>query len=301
MSGVLLIDGNSVGFSAHSTTKLTAGDQETQAIFGFIRTMRVLRESWPYKPIILWDGRSWRKDANADYKANRDKNAKMTAMRDAYKAQRPLISRACRGLGLTQVMAMNLEADDLAGIFTAKFKAKGLKVVLVTGDKDWLQLVDDGVIWYDFIRENKVTLGEFAEYTGYASPAAFVEGKALQGDTSDNIKGVGGIGAKGAESLLAEWGSVDAFLTAYELGKAGKLGKRLQEFADNTNGGIERFRENIRLMDLRGAYTPKPERLTVQSSSYNPDEFMRVCEELAFISIIKDFENWCQPFSKRAA
>lgn len=298
MSGSLLIDANSVGFASHNGTKLSAGDVETQAIFGMLRSVRnLVIERSGHRPILLWDGESWRKSASAEYKANRDDDPKAREMREAYKRQRPFMFKAMKAIGVTQVVAKNMEADDLAAIMTDRLVAKGENVVLVSGDKDWLQLVQPRVLWHDPIRVRDCSYRNFETTTGYANPRAFVEGKALQGDTSDNIKGVGGIGEKGAAKLLAEWGSVAAFVKAYRAGEVAKPGKRLKEFAENTNGGLQKFAENLKLMDLRSKHRPAPEGLKVIRSPIDLNAFGQLCGELAFHSILRDLDAWIKPFA----
>ncbi|OAB55683.1 hypothetical protein AY600_02065 [Phormidium willei BDU 130791] len=306
MDTLLLIDGNSVGFAAHASPRLHAAGMETQAVFGFMRTMRVLATTFRgAKPIVFWDGKSWRKEVSADYKANRDDNPKMKKQRDAYKAQRPHISRGLQKLGVTQMMAMNMEADDLIAITVRRFKGKR-RMVVISADKDLLQLVDRGVDWYDPIKENRVTHGDFAEYTGYANPQQFVQGKALHGDPSDNLKGVGGIGEKAAPLLLQEFGTVRDFIKRFrEEGEScipdslSRYRSKLIKFANNEDGGCDRFKENFRLMCLLSPETfgPKPEKLTRQQQPFDAEGFEDFCAELAFNSILKSFNDWTAPFN----
>lgn len=232
-SKTILVDGNSVGYAAHHATKLRSGDLETQAIFGFIRSMR--DQFWRHPTaglLVLWDGHAdWRYELHPDYKSNRDDSADKRREREAYKQQRPFIGRALQALGVTQMTAYDREADDLAGLMTHRMVLKGEEVDLMTGDEDWVQLLRKGVTWRDPRNHDKViTIDNLMDMTGYASPLAFLEGKALQGDTSDVISGVGGIGATGAPLFLAEHGSVRRFWQRCEAGEikpANKAQERL--------------------------------------------------------------------------
>ena len=119
----LLIDGNSIGHAANNGTPLHVGTQQVQAIFGFVRSMRALMGVYgALTPLVLWDGASWRKMQFPDYKANRDKEAtksyeiKAQAAKESFKKQVPAIRKALTLLGIDQIMAANMEADDLAGI-----------------------------------------------------------------------------------------------------------------------------------------------------------------------------------------
>ena len=97
MANTLLIDGNSIGHANHNATKLTVGEMQTQAIFGVVKSVRALAESYPgWNQLVLWDGKSaWRKQIYPDYKENRKaKDEKQQAHKDAYKAQSPFIRKA---------------------------------------------------------------------------------------------------------------------------------------------------------------------------------------------------------------
>jgi DNA polymerase I len=298
--GYCLVDANNIGFAAQMATKLTVGGRETQAIFGVIRTVRqiVAAHYHALDPILLWDGRSWRKDVFTEYKANRDDNPKMKLIRDGYRAQRADITRGLRCLGVPQLIAANMEADDLAGMLVRnKAHREGKKVLLISGDRDWLQLVGPRVSWHDPIRDVHITERNFTEVTGYATPRAFLEGKALQGDSGDNIPGVGGIGEKGAKELIAKHGSVAQFFAWFDvLVSDAELSKKFRDFGRNVTGGRDKFARNMQIMDLLPAAPPRPERLTLNRQPLCEEAFKDFCAELAFHSILKDFEDWIAPF-----
>jgi DNA polymerase-1 len=297
MSIYLLIDGNSVGFASHSSTRLTAGDQETQAIFGVLRTVRDLMVKFPGPPIVCWDGVSWRKHHFTGYKANRDDTPEKKAVRDAYKAQRGHIARGLTLLGVTQAAAANLEADDIIAMLTAKLRATDKRVMVVSGDKDLLQLVQDRVVWYDPIRDRRVTTSNFHDFTGFRTTHQFVQAKALQGDTSDNVPGVGGIGEKGAKDLIERFGSVPDFLNDWLTGTyTGKIPKRWAEFGDEDSPGRDAYRRNMELMDLRSNAVPKPIGLKMRRKSLDREGFVAFCEEFSFQSILKDLDRFLEPF-----
>jgi len=299
MKHYLIIDGNSIGFAAHNTTVLTVAGKQVQAIFGFLRTVRKMVETYGSGGVlILWDGKSWRKEAYSFYKADRDKDPKIAAARAHYKTQRPSIARACKLLGLPQLFAPNLEADDLAGMLVPRAVAKGARVTMATGDQDWLQLVQPGVVWMDFVREKIVTTKNFQEFTGYVNAAAFLQGKALRGDSSDKIPGVGGIGEKGAAEMLEKWGSVEGFLEAFNGGKIEKPGKKLVTFATNAAGGVDNFHRNMEIMDLRSPAIPKPTKLHKTAKPLDEEGFTEFCAELAFHSILRELDKWLTPFKK---
>ena len=305
MAKALLIDGNAIGFASQMATKLTVGGREVQAIFGFIRTLRdVVEQFRGFEPLVLWDHRAqWRFDLYPDYKGNRERDAKMVEMKEKYKAQKPLIGRALYTLGISQLLVRGAEADDMAGLLTAKITGRGGKVVLCTGDRDWLQLMNENVVWFDPIRGQRVTAKNFSEFTGYATARQFLEGKALTGDASDNIKGVGGIGEKGAPEFLMQWGSVEEFFRRADAGELPpKLPKAWERFARNEcppRSDVpmrDAYRRNLKLMDLQSVPKPDPKLVKVTRGRFNPEAFRELCEELAFRSILLKFEQWIQPF-----
>lgn len=299
MSGTLLIDANAIGYSEHNATKLSSGGMQTQAIFGFTKKVSAFKEQFPdYRHLVLWDGKAqWRYDLYPGYKGNRESDQKKKESREAYKVQRPHIARILNALGIDQIRAHRDEADDLAGSFARDLTRKpDHKVVLVTGDGDWLQLVQPNVDWYDPRKDGKwVTHKDFTDKTGYLGARQFLEGKALQGDISDTINGVGGLGEKYAAELIAEHGSVEEFLKKVDAGYMPRL-KREQNLASPE--GREIFRRNMRLMNLIDAPKPNREDITIVRGRYDEAAFKELCARYAFHSILRGFDRFIQPFTK---
>lgn len=297
---ILLIDGNSIAHACHNSPVLTVGDMQVQAVFGFLRSLHGLLEHTPgrVQPIVLWDGRAqWRLDLFPAYKGNRKPlDAKQKAKKEAFKRQSPFIEKALQLLGVRQIRSPLLEADDLAGRLAPRLVQLGRQVTLVSGDRDWLQLVGESVTWLDPIRERKVDPDNFFEFTGFFTPEAFVQGKALQGDSSDNVPGVGGIGEKGAREFLAKWGSVEQFFQQYDAGAIPD--KELKKAHHNLASpeGRAAFERNLRLMDLRRSRKPEPDELVTDLGQPNPDGFLLLCERLAFASILRDPARFLRPF-----
>lgn len=222
----ILIDGNSIGYAAHHATKLSSGGMQTQAVYGFLRTVRELRIRNPLATIyVLWDGKAqFRYDLCPEYKIKRVADTpEKIADKEAYKAQIPFIKAALSALGVAQILSYIHEADDLAGILTNRIMSvPDQEILLASGDVDWVQLIRRGVRWQDLRDKNNekvITFENFVEKTGYKTPIAFLEGKALQGDSSDCIPGVGGIGEGTAPLFLAEHGSVGKFIKRCDSGE----------------------------------------------------------------------------------
>jgi 5'-3' exonuclease len=304
MTNYSLIDGNSLGHYYNNAKPLSIGEVQVQAIYYLLRGLRSHIASFQdYQPVVLWDGASWRKLMFAAYKDNRDKKEtkneiRMQEMKDAYKRQVPYIKKALRFLGIPQVSALNMEADDLGAILTDRYTKTGSKIILVTGDKDWLQLVSPGVVWKDFVNDRLVTVKNFEEFTGVKTVRQFVEVKALAGDMGDNVAGVGGIGQKGAIDFIKEYGSFGNFSNMAILDKTidlKKLPKKYRDLIENEDKAIT-FSRNLDLMDLRTTARPAAQHLEVDKGTPDADKLRQFCELLLFKSILKDFDEWISVF-----
>src|SRR5213080_5100474 len=188
-----------------------AQGRPTNAVYIFVTMLRkLLNDHKPEYIAASFDlpGRTFRDDLVADYKANR------TPMPDELAVQIPMVHAACEALGVPILTSERYEADDVIGTLAEKASAAGFEVAIVTGDKDFFQLVRDGIrvfnprdegTWYDAAGV-KEKLG--------VTPDQVVDVMALMGDTIDNIKGVPGIGEKGARELISTHGSLEALLAA---------------------------------------------------------------------------------------
>ncbi len=303
------IDGNSVGHAAqHGNSKggkrLVSGGHETTAIFGTLKSMhKLVRNLTSSQPIVLWDGRSWRYERFPDYKGNRTATAAMVAERERYKAQRREMFIGLHLLGLNQLVAGNMEADDLAAIMTRNSLAKGNMVTLITGDKDWIQLVEKGVVWADHKLDRKVTASNFHEATGFKTQRAFIDCKALAGDTGDNVKPNTGVGEDTAKNLFAVFDDADHFLrTPIDEVMAryqAHHGKKLYHGAVKFHGDPDaqaRFRWALEMMDLAHPTIPAPANLRSTRAPIDENGFADFCKRHAFLSILSDTKTFLRPF-----
>lgn len=317
MSNLMLIDGNSVGYYHNSGMRLSVGEQQTQAIFGFCKQQRNLAVTYhDYSPLVLWDGHAqWRYDmlpkteSHPGYKGDRDKDPKQAALREIYKSQKPMIQEMLKLLGVRQMVASTHEADDLAGYLANTYQSG--KILAVTGDKDWWQLVEENIEILDFANDRVISMDNFLDITGYYSGLEYLQGKALIGDTSDKIPPVGGIGEGTAPVFIAEHRSLLRFMesmpsvnvSSEEEQKA--LIKTLKAMPKSHinlayGGGIQRFARNIKLMNLRSVPKPAKENVTVIHSPFDAEGFRDFCERWSFMSILRDFENFISPFRRLA-
>jgi len=278
---LFLIDGNNQMYRAyHAIHGLTGPDgRSTNAVYGFITMLRkLITDQQPDLMAAAFDlkGPTFRHELSADYKATR------RPMPDDLVEQVPWVHEACEALGVPTVTHVGFEADDVIGTLTGQAVAAGMEVVVVTGDKDFFQLVSDQVrvfnprdegLWYD----DAGVVEKFG-----VRPDQVVDVLALMGDASDNVKGVPGIGEKGARALLSEFGSLDWLLEhADELPKK-KYRTALTEHADDARSSLELVR--IR-MDVPVPY--EPERYRYQG----PDRTrcFTLFSELGFRSLLSDF------------
>jgi DNA polymerase-1 len=214
---VYLIDGSSQMYRAYHAPVRTADGgllrnakgQPTNAVYIFVTMLRkLLNEHKPQYIAASFDlpGRTFRDDLAGDYKANR------APMPDELAVQIPMVHAACEALGVPIITSDRYEADDVIGTLALKAADAGFDAVIVTLDKDFFQLVRNGIrvfnprdegTWYDAAAV-KEKLG--------VTPEQVVDVLALMGDTIDNIKGVPGIGDKGARELIATYGSLENLL-----------------------------------------------------------------------------------------
>lgn len=302
MGKTLLIDGNSIGYANHSMNPLTVGGKQIQAVFGMTKQIRNLRQAFAGANIlVLWDGKAqWRYDLLPEYKSKREDDPKKVAMREAYREQRPIIGKMLKLVGIKQMVSSTHEADDLAGLFVKTLGANpDNEIVLITGDQDWLQLLRPNVSWYDPRNDGKwVTFKTFTDKTGFLTPEAFLQGKALAGDTSDTIPPVAyrGVGEKTAPVFLAEFGSVENFYRMVDSGEftpTKAVHKKLL-----TPEARAAFERNMRLMNLLNVEKPEPESVSIARGDFDEIGFKRFCEDLQFHSLLRDFSTFTRPFRK---
>lgn len=310
MRRFLLIDGLNITHAAQSSKKLTVGGTEVQAVYVFLRVMRdLVANSLSATPIVLWDGASWRNMVFPDYKIGREKNhtasyQKQQAEKEAAKHQIPAIKKGLTLLGVDQIRALNMEADDLAAIVGDRYAKRGDKVMLVSGDRDWIQLAGGNIAWFDPIRDRKVRKPEDIEQAAGFKVRTFkqyVEIKALMGDSGDSVPGVGGIGDKGAQEFMDKFGSWADFSNMALDGTldmsviSPRFRKAIQALADDEDKRIA-FSGNLRLVDLRHPARPAPINLTVTKGEPDLDRFRLFCEKLMFQSFLKNLEGWASGF-----
>ena len=245
---ILLIDGNSMANRAFYATMgrmmKTPTGISTNAVYGFFQIMfKTIEEENPDKIIVAFDISSSEKRTKifSEYKAGRHKTPEDLTM------QFPIIKELLRMMNIPIVQKDGIEADDILGAIAKKEGKKGNKIIILTGDRDYFQLVDINVN----IRYPKTIMGktEYITYDNYKineeyglTPEKLIEVKALMGDASDNIPGVKGIGEKTALKLIIQFGSLE----------------KIYEYIENSDGKeIAKATLNKLIQDKEMAYVSR--------------------------------------------
>jgi DNA polymerase I len=200
----------------------------TNAAFGVTNMLlKVLRERQPQYLALAFDSKAptFRHQEYPEYKAHRPPMPEELVM------QLPYIQKIIQGLNLPSLVMDGYEADDLIATLVREAREKGFEVEIVSGDKDLLPLVQEGVVVWDPMKDLRFDPEAIQEKYG-VSPAELVEVKALAGDASDNIPGVPGIGEKTALKLIARYHTLDNLLNHLEEIKEKGVRSKLAEHAD---------------------------------------------------------------------
>ena len=278
---VFLIDGSSQMYRAyHAIRGLTAPDgRPTNAVFGFVTMLRKLIAD--HRPALIaaaFDvrGPTFRNELAADYKANRP------PMPPDLAEQVPHVHEACAALGVPVLTHETFEADDVIGTLAGKAHTAGFDVAIVTGDKDFFQLVGDGVsvfnprdpgAWYD---------ADGVQEKFGVRPGQVIDVLALMGDSIDNVKGVPGIGEKGARELIAAHGSLDALLEHTADVKKKKQRTALEQHADEAH----RSRELVTIRtDVPVPFEPE----TLRYRGPAPERCFALFASLGFRTLIAEY------------
>jgi len=225
MDTVYLVDGSAYIHRAyHAIRPLSnSGGLPTHAVYGFTTILRrILREKSPSFLAVAWDtpGEVFRHRIYPEYKANRP------SMPEDLAVQIPYIHQVVDAYGLVSMAHDDLEADDLIASAVRRLTDRGHQVVVVSGDKDLLQLVSGRVLLWDPMNDRLMDENAVREKYGLA-PSLLLDYLALTGDASDNIPGVPGVGPKTAARLLDRYGSLEGIYEHLPSMKASKMKERL--------------------------------------------------------------------------
>lgn len=284
-----LVDGSSYIYRAYYAIRhlSSPSGHPTNAIYGFIQMLlKLLKDYEPQHLAVVFDaGRTtFRTELYPEYKANR------LAMPDDLRLQIEPIKQVVQHFNIPTIQLPGFEADDIIGTLADRFSEMGGKVVVVTGDKDLMQIVSDKVTLLDTMKMKESGIADVIERFG-VPPELVIDILGLAGDTSDNIPGVPGIGEKTATKLITEFGSLDALLERANEVK-GKNGEKLREFGEQAilSRKLATIERNIPLETLLPLHSVScklnPDIFTTQAP--NQEVLNSFFKQYGFTSLIKE-------------
>jgi DNA polymerase I len=246
-STLYLVDGSGYIFRAFYALPQLNNSRglPTNAVFGFVRMLlKLLKDAHPARLAIVFDSpkKTFRADLFQSYKANR------TSPPNDLVVQIPYIHRAVEAFRIKSLVLPGYEADDVIGTLATRAARRRIETVIVTGDKDFMQLVGPHVTLWDTMFNKRTGAREVRDKVG-VEPKSVVDFMALMGDSIDNIKGVPGVGEKTASALIQRFGSLDNLLAHLdELERSDLRGaKKLAPLIAQHRGDVELARKLVRI------------------------------------------------------
>ena len=277
---VFLIDGSSYIYRAFFAIAHLSNSKgfPTNAIYGFTNMLlKILREKGAEYAAIAFDapGPTFRHEVFGEYKANRP------SMPEDLRVQVPHIKEVVSALRVPVLEKEGYEADDLIATLARRLEREGIETVVVSGDKDLMQLISSRITLYDPMKDKTFQVRDVKERFG-VPPDKVVEVMGLMGDTTDNIPGVPGIGPKTASQLIDEFGSIENLLKNVEKVKSGKVRSSLDRYAEQA-----RLSRELATLDseapldwgLEALKLGEPDRKNLQA----------IFKEMEFAKLLKDF------------
>lgn len=287
---LVLIDGHSILNRAFFGLPDLTNSQgvHTNAVYGFLNIMfKILEEEKPDYLTVAFDvhAPTFRHKMFEEYKGTRK------PMADELRQQVPLIKEMLKAMGITIVEKEGYEADDILGTLSVKAEKEGMDVAVISGDRDLLQLATEHVMIR--IPKTKKTGTEIENYLADdvvekygVTPKEFIDVKALQGDTADNIPGVPGIGEKTAGVLIAKYHSIEAVHEDAPNVKPPRASKNIVEFWDQAVMSKELA---TIITDAPVDYEFKDAQIDGIDSLYTEEAFM-MCKRLEFKNLLPRFD-----------
>lgn len=276
-----LVDVSSMFFRAFFAIRelKTSEGFPTNALYGFLSmTIKLLKEFKPTHMVFCQDRKepSFRKDLDPRYKANRSE------MPEDLGVQIPYIHKLTQVLGIPQMDKLGYEADDVIGSLAAWGEKNDFEVVIVSGDKDFAQLINKNITMFDPMK-NKTWDVEHVNTKYGVTPEQFIDYLAIVGDSSDNIPGIKGVGPKGAEKLLTDYKTLDGVYENVEALKGATLTK-VKQAKDEAylSQKLVTIVKDLELLD-------SPDEALMKD--INHDDLEEFFKELEFESFLKNFKK----------
>ncbi|ANE48364.1 DNA polymerase I [Paenibacillus swuensis] len=281
MDKLVIIDGNSIAYRAFFALPLLSNSKglHTNAVFGFTTMLlRLIDEQKPTHFLVAFDAGkiTFRHEGYQEYKGGREKTP--TELSEQF----PVIKELLKSFGISQFQLEGYEADDIIGTLTRVADEQKKEVIVVTGDKDMLQLASEHVtiaLTRKGISEVELYDPAYIKEKYNLLPEQIIDLKGLMGDTSDNIPGIPGVGEKTALKLLHEYGTVEQVLDRAEEMK-GKLKEKIVNHAEDA-------RMSKRLATIHREVPMETEWSSLQYEGYQPQSLAEMFTKLEFKSLIE--------------
>lgn len=281
-SKLYLIDGSAYIYRAYHAVRGLSNSKgmATNAVFGFTRMLiKLMQDRSPQYVVMFFDakGPTFRHEIYSDYKANRP------PMPDDLAAQLPYIKKVTAGFNIPVIEMTGFEADDLIGTYARMAEDSDFTVTMVTGDKDFVQLVTDNATIWDPMKDKVIDkAGVLSEFD--LQPSQIIDMMGFSGDSADNVPGVPGIGPKTALKLVQAYGSMDA---VYEQIDSLKSKKQREKLLDHKDQAF--LSRKLVTIDTRAPVDFKPEKFKVAP----PDETVlgALFQELEFRELQHTFQK----------
>ena len=278
MKKVVLIDGNNLIFRSYYATAYrgeiltNSKGLPTNAVYAYIQMLlKIIAEEKPSHIMVAFDkGKTFRHESYDDYKGGRSETPK------ELKEQIPYAKKVTRAMGITVEEIENYEADDIIGTYSKNIDEE---VLVVSSDRDLLQLISPNVKMKLLKMKDYVYYNEKSFYEDYGiKPIEIIDLKALMGDSSDNIKGVAGIGEKTALKLIKEYHTID------------NLYKNIDDLKGKVKENLLNDKESAyKSLELATIYLDVPIEVNLEKIAYkgsNEEELNSLLKELEFNSLI---------------
>jgi len=285
---LFLIDGSALAYRSYfafiRNPLINSKGENTSAVFGFTNSiMKILKDENPDYVAVVFDTKAptFRHEIFKDYKSTRAK------MPSEMVDQLPRIREVSEGMNLPILEVDGFEADDLMGTLAKKAEINGLEVVLVTGDKDFLQLVDEDIKVLNPKRsgeEPELLDKKGVEEKFGVPPEKVVEVLALMGDASDNIPGIPGIGEKTAVELIKEFGDMEKTLAHADKVKRKNVQKGLKEHPD-----LARLSKRLATIDTNVPFELDLQKL--KRENFNLPKLKELFKELEFTKLLQEISS----------
>ncbi len=274
-----IVDGSGYIFRAYYAIRHLSNSKglPTNAIYGFTQMLlRLLKDEHPEYLAMVFDSKepTFRKQEYEPYKANRE------VPPDDLVPQFDYIKKVVHALNIPLLEMPGFEADDIIATIAKKLVPQENPVVIVTGDKDLMQLVNHHIHLLDTMKEKRTDISGVKEKFG-VSPEQVADVLALMGDTSDNIPGVPGIGPKTASQLIQQFGSLD------------NLYSHLEEVSGKKKEDLKKYKAQAYLSKkLATLHEDVPIKFSYEQflrTEFNPEACQKLFSELEFHTLLKEF------------